>query len=51
MDLVVWIHWLKRRLHRLDIKNVLLMNKWMIVMKDNYLDFQNTQLMRLQMAT
>ena len=51
MDLVGWIHWVYRRVQRLDRQNVLLMDTWMLRLKDNYLDCQNAQLMGLQMAT
>ena len=51
MDLVGWIQWVYMRVKSLDIQNVLLMDTWMLILKDNYLDFQNAPLMGLQMAT
>ena len=47
MDLVGWIHWVYRRVHILDLQNVLMMDTCILRLKDNYLDCQNDQLMGL----
>ena len=51
MDLFGWIHWVYMRVQILDIQSVLLVDTWMLILKDNYLYFNNELLMGLQMAT
>ena len=51
MDLFGWIHWVYMRVQSLDIQSVLLVDTWIIILKDDCLDFQNSPLMGLQMAT
>ena len=49
--LVCCIHWVYRRVKSFDLQNVLIMDRWMLRLKYNYLDCHHSQLMGLQMVT